>query len=316
MVGDFLPPFLLDPYPCNRRRYGSNSLLLYGRRFVGRKAWMRRLHPDVLIEPASHVSVTSIAVTCQGENNECDWKSYMGRKERRVMSQGAPLSAEKHAVRVATWVILLVGLSPPNASANDLVRIRAATPETEVGQTTQITILLRPRENMPLCGLNIEYGDGTEEYVKVRGPNPSGSVQHIYRQAGTAVVKIEGKTRFQGLGTTFACGGSAQITSIKILPEGATARRAAAETEKQAAIQREQAEARAAVERAQAQTQAAQAEAQRQRTLAEQATQRANMERAKAERLARDNNTAPQTPPQPTEATKQQAIKAKSSMDL
>lgn len=240
--------------------------------------------------------------------------SFLGR----VISRDAPMQAGKRSTIAIAWMILPMWGCAFNASAHDLVRIRAATPETEVGQTAQITILLRPKENMPLCGLNIEYGDGTEQYVVVRGPNPSGSVQHIYRQAGTAVIKIEGKTRFQGLGTTFACGGSAQITSIRILPEGATARRAAAEAEKQAAIQREQAEARSAVERAQAQTQAAQAEAQRQRTLAEQATQRANLERAKAERLARDNanNNAPQAPPRPAEVVKQQATKAKSAMDL
>lgn len=232
------------------------------------------------------------------------------------MSQSVPLSAGRRAIRVATCAMLFANLLPCSVGAHDLVRIRVATPETEVGQTAQITILLRPKENMPLCGLNIEYGDGTEEYVKVHGPNPSGSVQHIYRQAGTAVIKVEGKTRFQGLGTTFACEGNAQITSIRILPEGTTARRAAAEAEEHAALRREQAEARAAVERAQTQTQAAQAEAHRQRMLAEQATQRASIERAKAERLARDNINTPQTPPRPTEPVEQQAIKAKSSMDL
>lgn len=236
----------------------------------------------------------------------------------RFTSRRAPKSAGKRAITVATWAMLFASLLPFNASAHDLVRIRAATAETEVGQTAQISILLRPKENMSICGLNIEYGDGTEQYVVVRGPNPSGSVQHIYRQAGTAVIKIEGKTRFQGLGTTFACGGNPQIASIRILPEGAAARRAAVEAEKQAAVQREQSEARAAVERAQAQTQAAQAEAQRQRMLAEQATQRANLERAKSERLARDNanNNAPQAPPRPTEPVRQQATKAKSALDL
>jgi hypothetical protein len=203
--------------------------------------------------------------------------------------------------------MLLSNFLSCSASAHDLVRIRPPSSETEVGQTAQITILLRPKENMPQCGLNIEYGDGTEEYVKVRGPNPSGSVQHIYRQAGMAVIKIEGRTKFQGLGTTFACGGNPQMASIKILPEGAATRRAAAEAEKQASVQREQAEARAAVERAQMQTQAAQAEAQRQRVLAEQANQRANA----AQRAA-----ATQAAARPVEPAKASPAKAKSAMDL
>ena len=225
------------------------------------------------------------------------------------------------------WVFACVA----PARAHELVSVRAISAETEVSQAARIGVVLTALENDSTeCGLQVDYGDGTSEFVKVKGPRPSGVIEHVYRQAGTATVRIEGKTKFQGLFSTFACTGGMQVATVNVLPQGTLEKRAANAARKQAAEQSEREAAQVAVVRAQAETQAAQAEAQRQRLLAEQAQQRARDERANADRvrvaaerqtLARAQTTArtPEAPKEPAKAetkSKPEPAKAKSSLDL
>ncbi len=224
------------------------------------------------------------------------------------------------------WITFL--LTAP-AAAHELARLRAVPVEVEVGQSANVAIAFNPRPNINACGTQVNWGDGATEFVKAEGSNPSGTLQHVYRQSGNITVTVEGKTKFQGLFSTFACTGATLATSLRVVPEGTFSRRASAEQERQAAIQREQAETRAALQRAEAATIAAQADAQRQRELAAQVNQRAQMERAQAAQMARAaaNRTAPavaatgmpisQDGPKDTAAkAKPDAPKVKSAMDL
>lgn len=211
----------------------------------------------------------------------------------------------------------LMAFAPTALNAHELVRVRANPEVAEVGQVVQIGIEFRPRENLKVCGLNIDFGDGTSDYLRAQGSNPSGAVSHIYKQPGEVVIKVEGNSRMRGLNSIFACSGSGKAAAVKVLPSGYAERRAAAEAEeKQAALQRAQAETQAALQQAQAETRAAQAEAARQRSLAEQTTQRAAREKAAADKLGRENAAQRQAVPEPVAKQKSDQAKPKSSLDL
>ena len=173
-----------------------------------------------------------------------------------------------------------------SAAAHELMAIRSLQSGTEVGMAARVAIDISARPNVGTCGLNVDFGDGTQDYLQVRGPNPSGTIQHSYAQPGTAVIRIEGKIRFRGLNSTLPCTGTAQVTTVQVYPAGYAARRAAAQAERQATAQREQQAQQDALQRAQNETRAAQAETQRQRALADQALEAARNERNNAQRLA------------------------------
>lgn len=207
----------------------------------------------------------------------------------------------------------LLGLAPVASFAHELTRIAVVSGEAGVGDVVEIAVEFSPRHNVPECGISVDFGDGTADYIRAQGRNPSGSIRHVYRQAGMAVIKVEGKTRFRGLNSVFACTGGVKTTAVRVMPEGFAARRAAAQDARQAALQRAQAEVQAAKADA--------AEAQRQRDVAQETAQRALNDKAAAERRARANAipaaAAAAAPAAPTAGKpKAEPSKPKSSLDL
>lgn len=210
-------------------------------------------------------------------------------------------------------VSAVLGLAPLTSIGHELTRIGIVSGEASVGGVVEIAVEFSPRANVQECGINVDFGDGTADYMRVKGRNPSGSIRHVFRQAGMAVIKVEGKTRFRGLNSVFACTGGVKTTAVRVLPEGFAARRAAAEGARQAELQRAQAEVQAAKADA--------AEAQRQRDVAQQTAQRALIDKAAAERRASVNvSPAPIAVAAPVTQTvvkpKPEPPKPKSSLDL
>lgn len=192
-----------------------------------------------------------------------------------IQASGKPLMKRLPHLACACSLLMLVHFG---SHAQELAHIKASPPEVGIGEKVEIAIDLKHIDNSQGCGLLVDFGDGSSTYIRVAAPSLSFVVPHTYKEAGSAVIKVNGETRFRGLKTSFACMGGAKITAVNVLPEDFAARRAAALAEKEAALKRAETDNRAA--------QAAAVEARRQRSAAELATQRARADKTAAEKLA------------------------------
>lgn len=152
-------------------------------------------------------------------------------------------SASFRKALVAIALPLLSGV----AIADQLRAIRLLG-TAEPGVPVSIAVDIDLADGSRSCGLDIDYGDGTvEEYL----PGNSGprdfplKVKHTYPSVGNYIVKVMGKTKFRGLGTSFACTGSDLFATVPVTDESAKKAQAAALASKE----REMAEKEANLER-------------------------------------------------------------------
>jgi hypothetical protein len=89
-----------------------------------------------------------------------------------------------------------------------LLSIRATPREVGIGQPVLIEFDFKPLVNSGFCGLLVNFGDGTSEYVRVDQEKLPISLTRQYAAAGAVVIQADGKTQFQGLKTLFSCQGS------------------------------------------------------------------------------------------------------------
>lgn len=177
-------------------------------------------------------------------------------------------------------VPLLLALT--SVSAQELTSVQVSRNEIGIGEGFELQLHLKKidNSNQTVCNLVVDFGDGRTEQVRITAPRYVVDLSHSYKRPGTAVIQVYGKTRFQGLQTAFGCFGDRQTVAVNVLPEDFAVRRAAALAEKEAALQRAEAEREAA--------RLAATEAQKQRSAAQQAAEQARVERATAERIAKD----------------------------
>ena len=71
-----------------------------------------------------------------------------------------------------------------------------------------------------ICGLKIDWGDGSEEKVKVDGSRRQ--VTHQYENLGSYKIKVEGSSIFRGLQTVFSCQGKDFVKVVALQPEPET----------------------------------------------------------------------------------------------
>lgn len=74
----------------------------------------------------------------------------------------------------------LLSLAPVVSNAHELTRIAIVSGEAGVGDVVEIAVEFSPRQNVPECGIGVDFGDGSADYVRVQGRNPSGSVLHVW----------------------------------------------------------------------------------------------------------------------------------------
>lgn len=173
-------------------------------------------------------------------------------------------------------------LAMTGVSAQELTSVQVSRNEIGIGEGFELQLHLKKidNSNQTICNLVVDFGDGRTEQVRVTAPRYVVELAHSYQRPGTAVIQVYGKTRFQGLQTAFGCFGDRKTVAVNVLPEDFAVRRAAALAEKEAALQRAEAEREAAKQAA--------TEAQKQRSAAQQAAGQARAERATAERIAKD----------------------------
>ena len=178
---------------------------------------------------------------------------------------------------------LLLALIPfaSVTSAQELVNIRVSPSEVGLGEKVEIAVSLKHVDNFKVCGLNIDFGDGTDEYVRVEDARLNFTLTHVYKQPGSVAIKIEGKTRFQGISTSFSCRGDTKTAAVTVLPDDFAAKRAAAIAQKEAALKQAEIDKAAAL--------AASNSAQKTRAEAELANKTAKNDKAAAEKLSKEN---------------------------
>lgn len=178
----------------------------------------------------------------------------------------------------ALCVALSGALSGSVSYAQELLSISVSPQQVEVGQLVNIELGFKPYGNNAICGLLINFGDGTSDYLRVDEKNLPVRITRQYNAPGSMAIQADGKTRFQGINTLISCQGSAKTAAVTVVPEDYAARRAAEIAAGKAALGRAEADRRAA--------DAAARNASAQRQAAEQSNRRANADKAAADQLA------------------------------
>jgi len=93
------------------------------------------------------------------------------------------------------------------ASNNSL----SQTPTAIVGQKNLIKIAIPNVLNTNKCNIDVTLPDQQKMGVEVDGPEFITNVEFFPQQIGNTVILWEGKTKFRGLGTVFACPGSGVV---------------------------------------------------------------------------------------------------------
>ncbi len=228
------------------------------------------------------------------------------------------------AVAVAQCTALLFSayaIPTLQAQAQELASARASRTEVGLSEEFEVVIDLRPIENsnQSICNLVVDFGDGRVENLRAGTPYGALSLRHSYKRAGSSVIQVYGKMKFQGLHSAIGCLGNARTVSLNVLPDDHSARTTKALAERDAALRRAEADRRAAIlaaEKARADRMAAEAAAKKakQPVAATAPTIRVPPVPAPSPVAA----TAPPAAPKPpaAEGGKPPPPKAKSSLDL
>ena len=127
--------------------------------------------------------------------------------------------------KIRTFFASIVFLFCQNIAlhAQELSAIRG--PESEIPNNTPFTIevILTPGAAAPYCGLEVKWGDGVVENVRVEAPEDSIKLSHSYKSPGKYIVAVDGKLILRGLKSMLPCNGSARNLSLVVFDETAAA---------------------------------------------------------------------------------------------
>lgn len=250
------------------------------------------------------------------------------------------LSAFSRRSGKSCFASLVLSFVFSSASALELTGISVEPPETAIGQQVEIAVDFKVPEDKGQgdsvsCGLLINFGDNTSQYIRVEKNNFSLKLSHAYDRMGNFPISAEGKMEFRGFNTVLPCSGSNRATAVYVREEDFAAKEADEQAAKKAAFEKAAAE-RQAAERAAKRATAERVEAERtakrataERSAAERAIQKAVAERSAAEKASADrlaaekaasannsNTPSRSSPPEAEAPKKPTTIKARSAMDL
>jgi len=108
-------------------------------------------------------------------------------------------------------------------SASDSAEVKAANISGKnVGVGAPVTVLLEFNVPQPWCGLEIQWGDGEDNTVRVgHEKNNTFPLQltHAYKAPGQFTIKIVGKQITRGLKSAGPCGGLPKQTAVVVTSE-------------------------------------------------------------------------------------------------
>ena len=196
---------------------------------------------------------------------------------------------------------LLLQFKP--AAAQELTAIQVTPASAGVGEQVAIEFdfKLSPGDNPArVCGLLVDFGDGSTQHFRVDLTKLPFSVTRSYEQAGPISISASGKTQFQGLNTSFGCSGNSRSTALVVRTDDYAAKEAEAVAARKAALARAQNDRNAAQSEA-AKASNDRANAQNDRAAAQRAAQKAREDKLAADKAAADQRAASK-PPAPAPA--------------
>ena len=116
-------------------------------------------------------------------------------------------------------LLAALAVAAPWAGAQTMSNLQLSSSSIHPGESVSIGLDIDfSTAKPPLCALEIRYGDGSSEQRRVEARDLNNGrliLQHSYQNAGTYVLRVEGKTMFRGFKTAMAClGASLERTVI------------------------------------------------------------------------------------------------------
>ena len=118
------------------------------------------------------------------------------------------MNTRKHFIAIA-----LAGLFAAAAQAGTSVDKVTVTPATgaKVGDKVKVTVEVSGVEG--ICGLEVKYGDGSDDSVQVESSTPNPIVfEHAYKKAGTYKIRAKGER----VKSALSCIGKKSIEGYKV----------------------------------------------------------------------------------------------------
>lgn len=123
-----------------------------------------------------------------------------------------------HLQRLFVFAVLTIGTSW--AHAQKMGELQLSSSKIPLGQSVSLALAIDfSTANNPLCAVEISYGDGTSETVRVEPSklrNNQLFLQHVYQSSGNYTLRVEGKAMFRGFKTAMACQGAPLERSLTV----------------------------------------------------------------------------------------------------
>lgn len=150
------------------------------------------------------------------------------------------------------FAVVFVAVCCNNSLAQEIQDVKVSETRIATGVPLQIQIEFNSSNvSNPTCGLEINFGDGSINAVRVGANGPQDfplKLTHSYKSPGQYALRVEGKAIFRGLNSAFGCSGSAKQLivsafdeSVEKAKEDAIKEQRAAEQAKEAAIKEQKA---------------------------------------------------------------------------
>jgi hypothetical protein len=110
------------------------------------------------------------------------------------------------------------------ATGQEIDSLNVKKNRVSINNVVQIFINFKTVASNSYCGLVVNYGDGTDEMVKVEkkdGVNYSIELPHSYKSPGQFTIQVEGKYYFRGLFSAPACLGDTKKIVLNVFDEDA-----------------------------------------------------------------------------------------------
>ena len=117
-------------------------------------------------------------------------------------------------------LLAALAVAAPWAGAQTMSNLQLSSSSIHPGESVSIGLDIDfSTAKPPLCALEIRYGDGSSEQRRVEARDLNNGrliLQHSYQNAGTYVLRVEGKTMFRGFKTAMACLGASLERTVTV----------------------------------------------------------------------------------------------------
>lgn len=117
------------------------------------------------------------------------------------------------AFYVAITNLLLSFITPVQANQAGF-QTRVQESWMVVGEKVSLTVTKADFGNP--CGVEIRFGDGQIQSLRIGDKSSEERVLHSYKQPGEYLIEVNGKTQFRGLNTAFACPGELKTVKVTV----------------------------------------------------------------------------------------------------